>query len=98
MNAEQEALARCRRLAILRALEQSREAISASTLAVICAHVGVPSNRRLVINDLRWLFENGFVDLEVGEEVYLATNTDAGDAVARGDETHPAIEKPRRRS
>ncbi|MDJ0826969.1 MAG: hypothetical protein QNJ16_15860 [Rhodobacter sp.] len=88
-----------RRLGILRHLEGCAEYTSnASILEDVLRGVGVPSNRSQVITELAWLREQGFVTYDDRQDFVVATATDAGIEIARGQSAHPEIQRPRSRA
>jgi len=87
-----------RRLSILRHLEASAEYTSnASILQDVLRGVGVPSNRSQVVTELAWLKDNGFVEYEDNVDFVVVTATASGAEIARGQATHPEIQRPQAR-
>ncbi|HAW49177.1 MAG TPA: hypothetical protein DCX34_18420 [Roseovarius sp.] len=87
-----------RRLAILRHLEQvSGYTANASILRDVLHGVGVSSTFDQVITELAWLQENGMVTVSDHGDFVIAEATLRGIEIARGEATHPDIQRPRAR-
>lgn len=87
-----------RRLAILRHLEQvSGYTANASILRDVLNGVGVGSTFDQVITELAWLQEQGMVLMQDHGEFVIAEATLRGIETARGEATHPDIQRPRAR-
>lgn len=87
-----------RRLAILRHLEQvSGYTANASILRDVLNGVGVGSTFDQVITELAWLSENGMVLMNDHGDFVIAEATMRGIEIARGEATHPEIQRPRAR-
>ena len=85
-----------RRLAILRFLENCAEYTSnASVLQDVCNGVGVQSSRSQIISELVWLQDNDFATYRDHGDFVVATATSSGVDIARGQATHPEIQRPR---
>lgn len=84
-----------RRLAILRHLEAcSGYTSNASILTDVLKGVGVSSTRSQVVTELTWLSDQGFASLEDKGGFVIVTATIPGVEIARGDATHPEIQRP----
>lgn len=87
-----------RRLAILRHLEQvSAYTANASILRDVLNGVGVGSTFDQVITEVAWLQENGMVQMYDHGDFVIAEATMRGIEIARGEATHPDIQRPRAR-
>jgi len=94
----QATLRKHRRLAILRHLEQvSGYTTNASILRDVLHGVGVGSTFDQVITELHWLQENGMVTVSDHGDFVIAEATLRGIEIARGEATHPDIQRPRAR-
>lgn len=95
MTSYAETLSRHRRLAILRHLEALPDYTSnASILRDVCDGVGVTSNTDQILADIAWLAEQGLVTRVEHGTYTVATATVRGCEVARGDATHPGVQRP----
>lgn len=84
-----------RRLAILRHLERcSNYSSNASILVDVLHGVGVTSSRDQVITEIAWLTENGLATYEGTEDFIVVTASRRGVEIARGQVTHPDVQRP----
>lgn len=94
-----ELLAEERRLVVLRVLDTAGTA-NDSVLTTAIVHIGVPSTRDQVRTAMRWLEEQGLVEIEAleGGRVLKALLTERGLEVAQGRALCPGVKRPTRRS
>lgn len=87
-----------RRLAILRHLEEVSEyTANASILTDVLRGVGVGGTRDQVVTEIVWLRDQGFVTADDHEDFVIVTATHRGLEIARGETSHPDIQRPRPR-
>lgn len=88
-------VSRHRRLSILIHLEKCVGYTSnASILKEVVNGVGVGSTYDQIVTEINWLSENGFADHEDNGQFVVATATRRGVEIARGEATHPDIQRP----
>ena len=98
MSDYSDTLRRHRRLAILRHLSACAEYTSNGSILVdVLRGVGVTSTRAQVTTELAWLDENGMVTLDDRGDFVIAAATGRGVEIARGQASHPDIQRPRPR-
>ncbi len=95
MNDYAQTLRRHQRLAILRHLEAIPEYTgNASILQDVLRGLGLPVTRDQITSELVWLREQGFVAFDGMSDFLVVTATSRGIEIARGQSTHPEVQRP----
>ena len=85
-----------RRITILRAIETAQGQINESMLLQVVNEFGVATSHDKLRSELSWLKENGYVEIEIVADVWIAKITLRGLDVAQGLTTVPGIKHPTR--